>query len=235
MRTSDQRDAIIAHFSPPFVEENFLTQTELEYLIAMFNDGRDKIHKNTGPVTLNIHDEHWSDPVLSSIRDRLHAIIGDFNILAAFLFYVETPHIIHNDDSYDLPETYKGITLPLQLTHQDGNQGEPHLCFFDQYYLEGPSKFFNGDSNRMIFHNKPVYSYEDVQLTTSDPFPESTRIQHLSHLKPAWLKGLSFDVALPWVPGKALIFDSVRLHCASNFLAQGIKSKLGMSIFTRKD
>ena len=111
----------------------------------MFQAGRDKIHKNTGPVTLNIMDENWSDPVLSSIKARLHDILGDFNILAAFFFYVESPHIIHNDDSYVLPETYKGITLPLQITHQDGNQGEPSLCFFNQYYLEGPSKFFNGE------------------------------------------------------------------------------------------
>ena len=235
MRTKDQRDAIIAHFSPPFAEENFLSPPEIEYLITFFNEGRDKIHKNTGPVTLNITDEMWSDPVLTGIKTKLHGIIGDFNVLAAFFFYVETPHIIHNDDSFALPETYKGITLPLQLTHQDGFKGEPQLCFFNQYYLEGPSKFFNGDTQRVIYHNQPVYSYEEVQLTTDEPFPESLRVKYLSHLKRSWLKGLSFDVAMPWIPGNALIFDSVRLHCASNFRSQGIKSKLGLSIFTYKD
>lgn len=234
MRSSDQRDAIIAHFSPPFAEENFLSPTELDYLISLFNTGRNKIHKNTGPVTLNIHDEHWSDPVLANIRDRLHSIIGEFNIFAAFFFYVETPHIIHNDDSFELPEAYKGITIPLQLTHRDGFQGEPSLCFFNQYYLEGPSKFFNGDTGHIFFHNLPVYSYDQVYRTTTDRFPEAIHAKYLSHLKSTWLTGLSFDVALPWTPGNALIFDSVRLHCASNFRTQGVKSKLGISIFTMK-
>lgn len=234
MRSTEQRNAIIAHFSPPFAEDNFLTQTELDYLVALFNEARDKIHKNTGPVTLNITHEMWSDPVLSSIRDKLHGIIGEFDIFAAFFFYVETPHIIHNDDSFDLPETYKGITLPLQITHQDGFKGEPELCFFNQYYLEGPSKFFNGDTTSTIYHNQPVYSYDAVQGTTEEPFNEQLRLRYFSHLKPSWLKGLSFDRAMKWTPGRAIIFDSVRLHCASNFRAHGIKSKLGLSIFTYK-
>jgi hypothetical protein len=56
---------------------------------------------------------------------------------------------------------------------------------------------------------------------------------YLSHLKGKWLEGLSFDRAMPWKPGNVLIFDSVQLHCASDFVKQGITSKLGISIFTK--
>ena len=50
---------------------------------------------------------------------------------------------------------------------------------------------------------------------------------------PNWLSGLTFWGTLDWRPGNALIFDSTRLHCASDFRQQGIKSKLGISIFTK--
>jgi hypothetical protein len=38
---------------------------------------------------------------------------------------------------------------------------------------------------------------------------------------------------LKWKPTDALVFDSVRLHCASDFRKLNIQSKLGISIFTK--
>jgi hypothetical protein len=63
---------------------------------------------------------------------------------------------------------------------------------------------------------------------------ESTRCTYLTHLKYKWLEGLTLWGTIKWKPGTAIIFDSVRLHCASDFRKLGIKSKLGISIFTRK-
>jgi hypothetical protein len=105
---------------------------------------------------------------------------------------------------------------------------------FDQYYLEGPSKFFGGASIEVKeFYNSIVYEYSQVQNLTSEPFNNELHMKYLSHIKPHWLKGLSFNSAHEWRPGNAIIFDAVRLHCASNFIAQGIKSKLGISVFTQ--
>ena len=52
--------------------------------------------------------------------------------------------------------------------------------------------------------------------------------KYLSHIEDKWLKGLSFNSAHYWRPGNAIVFDCVRLHCASNFVGK----KLGLSIFT---
>ena len=78
----------------------------------------------------------------------------------------------------------------------------------------------------------------DLSISTNKPlgvmpFDESTRCTYLQHLKPKWLSGLTLWGTLDWSPGNALIFDSTRLHCASDFRQQGIVSKLGISIFTR--
>jgi hypothetical protein len=157
--------------------------------------------------------------------------IGPFDITAAFFFQTAFPHIIHNDDTFELPDTvYKAITIPLSM---EGFSGEyPKLCFFDQFYFHGPSKFFNGDDVIPTYYNKQIYDYRDVSELVDSPFVDNNN--YFTHLKPQWLEGLSLHSALDWIPGNALVFDSTRLHCASDFRNLGIKIKLGISIFTKK-
>ena len=103
--------------------------------------------------------------------------------------------------------------------------------FFDQFYFHGPAKFFNGDTNVATYYNKQVYEYSDVDGLVDVQFVDADKL--FTHLKPSWLKGLSLHSTLEWRPGNALIFDSVRLHCASDFRRLNIQSKLAISIFTR--
>ncbi len=234
MRTQEQIDNIKQRIQDPYEVKDFLTDFELHYLIDLFERNRQlsnspAVYKNTGPITLDLFFS--KDPVVSKVIERLHSIIGPFEITAAFFFFTDYPHIIHNDDTFELPEgVYKGITIPLRI---DGN-AVPKLCFFDQFYFQGPAKFFNGDTDIPTYYNKQVYDYADVDGNVKGMIiDESTRIKYLTHLKLKWLNGLSLWGTLDWRPGNALIFDSTRLHCASDFRSLGIKSKLGISIFTK--
>lgn len=232
-RTQEDRNLICSKFSDPVVVTDLITPDEIKELIELFNTRTNKIHKNTGPITSNLQDIE-NIPVLASIVSRIKEHIGECEIYRAFYFYVNSPHIIHNDDDIEGPITYKGITIPLELTYFKEDTGFPSLCFFDQYYLEGPSKFFGGSTVDIpTWHNLQVYEYSNVQNKSNEPFDLAAYNKYLTHLKRHWIRGLSFDTALEWKPGSALIFDSVRLHCASNFIKQGIKSKLGISIFTK--
>jgi len=49
---------------------------------------------------------------------------------------------------------------------------------------------------------------------------------------PQWMEGFSIESSCDWVPGDVIVFDCVRLHCASNFLDNGIYKKIGLSLFT---
>lgn len=233
MRNKDSIAKIKSRISDPYTLENFLTKEEVDHLVLLYSTEQARVnspavYKNTGPITLDLKN-YITDPVIASILEKLKSAIGDFEITAAFFFYTETPHIIHNDDTFELPEVYKGITIPLQI---NGN-AIPKLCFFDQFYFHGPAKFFNGSKDIPTYYNKCVYDYADVDGICDLVFDESTRCTYLTHLNPKWLKGLSFWGTLNWQPGTALVFDSTRLHCASDFTQQGIKSKLGISIFTK--
>jgi hypothetical protein len=233
MRTLEEIKIIKSRIADPYSISNFISKQHISHLVKLFNlqpVEHNKVYKNTGPITLDIVN-FLDDPVVKYIFDQLKDHIGPFELNAGFFFWTNYPHIIHNDDTYDLNDVYKGITIPLAL---EGNYTEsPKLCFFDQCYYQGPSKFFNGDRDIPTYYNQQIYSYEDVENTVSGTFPEADRIRYFTHLRPQWLDGLSLWGTLDWVPGHALIFDSVRLHCASDFRQQGIKSKLGISIFTK--
>jgi hypothetical protein len=235
MRTIKQIAGIKSRISDPFEIKDFLTADEILHLINLFEINKQDanspvVYKNTGPITLDIKP-YLLDTVVSKVIDNIRKSIGSFEITAGFFFNTDYPHIIHNDDTFELPDgVYKAVTIPLRIE----GSGIPKLCFFDQFYFHGPSKFFNGETNVPTYYNKQVYEYSQVDGVVDNMyFDESTRCSYLTHLKPKWLKGLTFWGTLNWKPGNALVFDSTRLHCASDFRQQGIKSKLGISIFTK--
>lgn len=236
MRTQDQIDKIKQHIQDPYTVEEFLSTEDVAYLIELFENNKDNVnapavYKNTGPVTLDLK-LFLDDIVINNIVTRLEQHIGPFEITAAFFFFTDYPHIIHNDDTFELPnDVYKGITIPLRI---DG-PGTTSLCFFDQFYFHGPAKFFNGSKDIPTYYNQQLYNYKDVDgLVSGLAIHESFVVSHLTHLKPSWLEGLTIHSAIEWKPTSAIIFDSTRLHCASDFRRQDIKSKLGISIFTKK-
>lgn len=244
MRTLEQIDNIKKTFSDPYIVDDFITLPDIMHLIELFendntNDAIDsnqsKVYKNTGPITLGIH-KYLNDPVVDNIIKRLKLAIGDFEITAGFFFFTNYPHLIHNDDLFQLPDTvYKGITIPLRLDSDTDISDYSNLCFFNQYYFHGPSKFFKNSKDIPTYYNKQIYDYSEVDgLLDHNPITEDVYQKYFTHLKPEWLEGLSLHSMLPWKPGSCMIFDSLQLHCASDFRKHGIKSKLGISIFTKK-
>jgi hypothetical protein len=244
MRTQPQIDRIKNSFSDPYLVDNFISQNEIDHLINLFEndngEGADpnqkKVYKNTGPVTLDIH-KYFSDPVVDAIMNRIKMQIGDFDITTGFFFFTNYPHIIHNDDLFELPNNiYKAITIPLRLDSDEEITEYSNLCFFDQHYFHGPSKFFKGSKDIPTYYNKCVYDYRRIDgLAETNAISKEVYEKYFTHLNPEWLEGLSLHSMFQWKPGSCMIFDSLRLHCASDFRKQGIKSKLGLSIFTKND
>jgi hypothetical protein len=234
MRTITQINNIKSMISDPYEVKNFLTNDQILHLINLFetnlkNLNSPVVYKNTGPVTLDLKPL-LEDSIINKILKDLKDIIGIYEITSAFFFSTDYPHIIHNDDTFELPDNvYKGITIPLKIY---GSENIPKLCFFDQFYFHGPAKFFKGSSNIPTYYNKQIYDYKDIEGLVDTSIEDTENL--FTHVKRQWLEGLSINSTLSWTPTSALIFDSVRLHCASDFRQQGIDRKLGISIFTKK-
>jgi hypothetical protein len=238
MRTQSQINKIKDRVINPYSVNNFLSEHEIQYLIDLF-ENQDQphqiIYKNTGPITLNLRN-YVEDLIISKILERIKIEIGPYEITAAFFFQTNYPHIIHNDDLFQLPENiYRAITLPLKINRISESKKVPKLCFFDQFYFHGPSKFFKGSEQQNIstYYNQKIYDYSQIDgVLDQNLISKETYKELFTHLEPQWLDGLSLHSVLDWVPGSALIFDSTRLHAASDFRTLGIESKLAISIFT---
>jgi len=232
MRIQTDIDYIKSGITDPYSIDDFLSTEDVNHLVNLFECQKSEpnvVYKNTGPITLDIND-YLTDSVLSKIIGKLHKEIGPFEITAGFFFTTNYPHVIHNDDTFELPNTvYKGITIPLKL-HGEGKD-YPKLCMFNQFYFHGPAKFFKGESHIDTYYNKCIYDYENIDGKVDSTIND---ISLFTHLKPKWLEGLSLHSTLEWKPGNIMIFDSVRLHCASDFRQLGYHSKLGISIFTKR-
>lgn len=240
MRNTEQITKIKSRIEDPRSVERFLSHEEIDYLVNLYETADSlndpyigKIKKNTGPITLDIRPL-LDDPVISSIMERIEREIGPFEMTAGFFFKTDYPHIIHNDDTFELPDSvYKAITIPLKIYGND-ILDYPSLCFFEQQYYHGPAKFFKGEKFVPTYYNKQIYDYQDVEDLREGSFDATLYQKYFTHMKKSWLEGLTFHSVIKWVPTTAIVFDSVRLHCASDFRKQNIKEKLAISIFTKK-
>mgnify|MGYP001045137143 CR=1 FL=1 len=218
----------------PFTIKGFLSPDEIDELIDVY-DKAEKIYKSnissTG-ITTDVTEYCKKSPIMNRLKEH----IGDFKIEFANHFNATLPHVIHTDGKQGI-EMYKGITLPLKVERFNEDKKEyPYLCFFDQYYLQGPAKFFNGSNGIPSYYNMQVYEYHNVknlgQNDANSAYTKNMHTKYFSHMPKNWLAGLTLCSIHDWIPGDAIIFDCIRLHAASNFKMNGIRSKLGLSIFT---
>ena len=70
---------------------------------------------------------------------------------------------------------------------------------------------------------------------TGKDFDEEIHNKFFTHLPIERFTGLTIECIVEWKPGDIIVFDTARIHCATDFLKHGITRKLGYSIFTAKN
>lgn len=230
MRTQEQITAIKNTQSDPKQHWDILNYGNIIDLLIHYNDSSKKVEqKSTGPKVLYVKE---GEGVIDNILDKLRQTYGDFEVRSAHYFDVEKPHIIHNDDDFDYPQCYKAFVIPLLV--EGATCDKAKFFVFDQSYYGGPAKFVNGEdvTGKPVHYNTFLTDYTDVQDQASCGLNDF-ELQHLTHLKPKWLKGLSVNKYFDWRIGSIISFDSLNLHCSSDFNKVGITRKIGLSIFTK--
>lgn len=228
-RTQEEINIIKQYESPPFV---ILNVVDAEVFLQYYLENKNKIiQKNTGPQVLTVPP--GDNSLFHSLQNILKEYIGEFKVRNVHFFETEVPHVIHNDDTFENIKPYKAFTIPLKIF---GSSDDIKLILFDQYFYYGPAKFFNGETNdREVFYNQSVTNYEYVSYTNNKGIDKNVQKKYLTHCNKEWLKGLSINTVLDWKIGNILCFDSLQLHCSSDFTTQGVYKKIGLSIFTVKD
>lgn len=229
MRTDEQIKQLEKFHSSPVQMLNFLSKERINELLEAFRKSTNIEEKSTGPKVLYIKP---GDGILDDVFEK---ITTEFNcsIRNAQIFQVERPHIIHIDDGKELPNSFKAFTIPLYV--ENGVDTDAKLVFFDQYYYGGPAKFVKGRVPNKKHYNDFVEDYSKVDGVLDVAFPDKVYNNLLTHLDKTWVNGLTVQKYFPWNIGSCIMFDSLQLHCASDFKAKGITSKIGCSIFTEKN
>lgn len=229
MRSNEQIEKLQETHSETVQFRNIVSDAQIKELKEYYYNSSNKLQKNTGPKVLYV-EEH---PFVKQITEYLQQYYRPFEVRSAHFFEVTRPHVIHIDDEFEYPDSYKAFTIPIETL--GGPCDRAKLVMFNQYYYGGPAKFFQGESEDFmnVHYNKTITDYNDIWYKTEDEFPDHLHIMLLNHLKKQWLQGLSIDNYFPWQIGSIIAFDSLRLHSASDFTRAGITKKLGLSIFTK--
>ena len=230
MRTLDQIQAIKNTKSDPVQHWDIISYGEIIDLLIHYNDSSSKVEqKSTGPKVLYVKE---GDGVIDKILKKLRKVYGNFEVRSAHYFDVTKPHIIHNDDDFDYPQCYKAFVIPLLV--EGATCDKAKFFVFDQSYYGGPAKFVNGEdtTGKPVHYNTFLTDYNRIENTSIAGLTDF-ELQHLTHLKPKWLEGLSVNKYFDWRIGSIISFDSLDLHCSSDFNSAGITRKVGLSIFTK--
>lgn len=231
MRTQDQIERLQRTHSEPIQFQKIVSNEQIEELKNYYYNSKEVIQKNTGPRVLYI-DDH---PFIETITQYLQQYYLPFKVRSAHIFEVNKPHVVHIDDDFKYPDIYKGFVIPLETIGAPCDRAK--FVVFDQYYYDGPAKFFNGEEKDFTetYYNESITDYTNVHGTVNKEFPKHLKVTLLNHLKSEWLQGLSINAYFPWTIGSVISFDSSALHSASDFNRAGITKKLGLSIFTELD
>jgi hypothetical protein len=80
VRTDEQINKIRARIIDPYVVENFLSESDINDLVELYESGanlEEKVNKNTGPTTLDLGN-FLDHEVVEKILHRIEQHIGPF-------------------------------------------------------------------------------------------------------------------------------------------------------------
>ncbi len=231
-RNQDQINTILKTTGKSQVFEEFLSQDEIDHLLCIYEES-EKCQKISGPLTgIPPWDDVVFKGVLEKIEDALSTKVEPFG---GNYFRVQAPHGIHNDipkNNHNIVPG-KSIVIPLEKSYRDGTEpkdNDAEFYVFDQMFFHEPVKCFKGGPVMESPWNIPLYEYDDIYGLHDDDRIPSGNFRHI--IKKRWLEGLSIEKTCRWKPKDVIVFDCVRLHCASTFTKNNIIQKTGLSIFT---
>ena len=217
---------------------NVISQEQLKYLQDIIK----KIKYPEVGKTSKYAGASFRDPVGQKIKEIFHKplkkIIGEYEL--DFYAWQEAinPWKIHADIRWykdKLP--YKVILFPLDVISDSDSWKDTYTIAFKQRdYLEGNSnsnKGQHGNTDQSEW-TRPYENPGVHNLINGYSISEDEHKKYFSHMPYEHIKGLEIDNVFKWTPGSCVTWDQDQLHCADNFLANDIKTKLSLIFFTNQ-
>lgn len=217
---------------------DFINADELELLQRMIKN----IEFPEKGQTSKYAGASYSDPqgiILKNIFDeKIKKIIGDYEL--DFFAWQEAikPWKIHADLRW-YPEKlpYKVILVPLDVVSDQDSWKETHTIAFKQRdYLESNTNSDRGKKGNsdQSHWKRPADNPGTHNVVKGCSISKEQHKKYFSHMDYEFLEGLEIDNIYKWTPCSAVTWDQNQLHCADNFLANGITTKRSLIFFTNQ-
>ena len=237
--TVDQVEQIKSKDGPSSTIENFISIDELKYLQQEIKKVSFPEHGETSKYFGASYQDHFAKEIKDIFAGKLHNLIGD-HVLDFFAWQEAiTPWKIHADLRWypdKLP--YKVVLIPIDVVSDQDNWRDTYTIAFKQRnYLEGnknTDKRSQGNDDQSKW-KRPFDRPGTRKLIEGYSITQSQHTKYFSHMAYDFLEGLEIDNIFKWTPCSAVVWDQDQLHCADNFLANGIKTKRSLIFFTNQN
>jgi hypothetical protein len=241
--TPDQEQQLRTSAGPSFYQENFLTQDEFDFCRQLTLGTIDwpehgRVSKYWGFGLDNGHG-----PELAWLTDKINTIIPNWQFDFFAVQEAINPWRIHADIRWYADKIpYKVILMPMDVEPESGPVAvdawpETWTITFDQRNFlstwqkerqaEGRQKGNNQDGWIRSIDNPQVEGIVPGYHITQDQWQ-----RYFNHESYDNLQGLTIEGLHKWQPRSMFYWDNTMLHCADNFLANGIKTKRSLMLFT---
>ena len=238
--TPEQEQKLRASSGPSAYYENFLTEKEFDICrhIAMSD-----IEWPEHGVVSKYWGFGWDHPLgkqLEFLKPKVDAILPDWELDFFAIQEAIEPWRLHADIRWyadKLP--YKVILMPMDVEPMAGPVAvdawpETHSISFHQrnfltHNANNVKKTGNDDQSAWT---RPI---DDPQFEDLVPGYHITQAQwqkYFSHMPYDHLEGLTIEGMHRWQPGSLFYWDNNSVHCADNFLADNIRTKRSLMIFS---
>lgn len=226
--------------SDSIIIDNFISQEELKTLRELINSVEYPETGGTSKYAGSSYEWPPYGPVMEEIfHNKLVDAIGPHQL--DFFAWQEAirPWKIHADLRWYADKIpHKVILIPLDVIGNNKDKWDDtySLTFKQRNYLRnckntGIGKKGNTDQSEW----KRAYDDPNTENTVNGySISHEIHEKYLSHMPYDHLEGLEIDKIYHWKPGSAVIWDQTMLHCADNFLARNIKTKLSILIMTNQ-
>ena len=176
-------------------------------------------------------------PALEIVKPIIDSVLGVdmWEVTGGNLFETETGYRVHADTGKDGPDrVLQTFVFPLRYdlrTDIPVRLERNRFLVLNQTWAGDAAFFLRGESVEPNEYNQVITDYKDVGLL-EDGTIDGLLLDYCPHLNSSNFAGLTVDKHWQWTPGIPMTFPRNRLHVSSAFPRNGIKRKLGLSIFT---
>lgn len=176
-------------------------------------------------------------PALEIVKPIIDNVLGQggWEVTGGNFFETETGYRVHADTGKDGPErVLQTFVFPLRQelrTDIPVRLERNRFMVLHQTWTGDAAFFLRGEDVEPNEYNQVITDYKDVG--NLDPGTlDGLLLEYCPHLDSRNFVGLTVDKHWQWIPGIPMTFPRNRLHVSSAFPRNGIKRKLGLSIFT---